>query len=127
MKLSKYTIFILIIVCLPFCFLIAEEFIIKRDRAKTRNKISKRVYQERGATHMGDMMQILPNILRSVADIQQTLLEHLHGFLEGDKSCYMLNCSKNELVVFEEKLAVSVKQLQDIQAQLIQIVTKVSS
>lgn len=104
---------------LPFCLLVAEQFIVQKGTNKRRKgQPSAKVLRERCAEQMGEIMHHFPNILHHLADVQGRILSHLYAYLEGEKCCFLLCATRPQLASAQAKLASIKSRLEAIEAEL---------
>ncbi len=103
---------------LPFCLLVAEQFIVQKGANKRRRQPSAKVLRERCAEQMGEIMHLFPDILHCLADVQGRILSHLYAYLEGDKDCFLLCANRPQLASAQAKLASIKSRLEALEAEL---------
>ena len=103
---------------LPFCLLVAEQFIVQKGANKRRKGPSAKVLRVRCAEQMGAIMHHFPTILHHLADVQGHILSHLYAYLEGEKGCFLLCATRSQLAGAQAKLASIKSRLEALEAEL---------
>ncbi|MGB8366961.1 MAG: hypothetical protein WCD44_01250, partial [Candidatus Babeliales bacterium] len=96
----------------------------KKEKKLPRMSIN--VLREECLKDMGDIMQIVPAIMREFADIQSILLTHIYAFLDNEK-CFLLSAKKEELADLNKKLTFYGQELRAIKRMLHEQVLSLSS
>jgi len=89
---------------------VAGQFVLKRKEKKV-SSVSTMVLREQCAQEMGDILQIIPDIMHGLANIQSADLSHIYAFFDGEKQCFLLSAKKNQLYGFQAKLTVHKQHL----------------
>ena len=91
---------------LPFCWLVAEQFVLTQGAKKRRTgKPSVNTLRESCTEQMGEIMQLFPTIMHHLANAQTHILSHVYAYLDGEKDCFLLRAKREQLVQAQTKLA----------------------
>jgi len=105
---------------------ISGQFVLKRKEKKFSG-VSTTVLREQCAQEMGDILQIIPDIMHELANIQSAELTHIYAFFNGEKQCFLLSANKDQLYDLQIKLTVHkqhlvrVKQILQEQGSFLQL------
>lgn len=102
------------------------QFILERKEKKVPS-ISTMVLREQCAQEMGDILQIIPDIMHGIANIQSAILIHMGAFFDGEKQCFLLSAKKNQLYDLQTKLTVHKQCLVKIKQILQELVSFLQS
>jgi len=89
---------------------VAEQFVLERKEKKVPS-VSTMVLREQCAQEMGDILQIIPDIMRELANVQSAILTHIFAFFDGEKQCFLLSAKKDQLYDLQIKLIVHKQRL----------------
>ena len=104
-------------IIIPVWLFIAEGFVLERKEKKVPS-VSTMVLREQCAQGMGDMLQMIADIMHELANIQSADLTHIGAFFNGEKKCFLLSAKKDQLYDLQIKLTVHKQHLAMIKQTL---------
>lgn len=98
---------------LPTIYLCAETFITPKKKAPSLSKLKEECCQECAA-----ILELTPEILRSIADIQQMALGNVRCYMDDGKEGFIASKSKEKLAASQEKLVALRGDLEALSVQI---------
>jgi len=96
---------------------IAGQFVSERKEKKV-SSASTMVLREQCVQDKGEILQIIPDIMHELANIQSVLLTLIYAFFDGAKKCFLLSAKKDQLYDLQIKLTVYKQHLLKIKQVL---------
>ncbi|HRN77948.1 MAG TPA: hypothetical protein PLU71_01805 [Candidatus Dependentiae bacterium] len=118
MHRSKTLFFILGMLGIVYIFAeqIENPFVVTKKKLPSISKL-----KEDNTQLLGNVLQNLPSLIKSVADLQEVSMQHLLSYAEGKKNCFWTCATKEELDAcctklqqFEQRVEWMQKQVQEI-------------
>ncbi len=93
------------------------QFLLERKEKKV-SRVSETVLREQWVQDMGDIMQIIPDIMHELANTQSAVLAHIYSFFDGEKQCFLRSAKKDQLYNLQRELVDCKQQLAAIKKTL---------
>ena len=121
MLAKKKILLISLIVALPCMILFANQTDVIVQKKKVTASKSK--LKEQNAQLLTTILQSLPSQIKTIADLQEVVMDKVSAYIEGQKNCFWSDASSERLDACHTKLEEVQKQLDQMQTQLRECVT----
>ena len=91
-------------------WIMAGQFVLERKEKKAPS-VSTTALREQCVQERRDVLQIMPDIMHEIANIQSAVLTQISAFFDGDKQCFLLSAKKDQLYDSQIKLTVHKQRL----------------
>ncbi len=113
---KKRVLFLFSIILISVGWFVTGQFLLERKEKKI-SRVSVTVLREQCVKKMGDIMQITPDSMHGLADLESSLLTHIYAFFDGEK-CFLLSAKKDQLSDLQQNLIACEQQVAAINQTL---------
>lgn len=98
---------------LPSLYILGESFVTPKKKTPSINKLKEECCQE-----CATILELTPELLRAIANIQQTALSNVRCYMDDGKEGFIATKSKEQLVTSHEKLVALRTDLEALTKQI---------
>lgn len=117
MKKSVVLFVILIPICVSSWMLFGQHFVVKKKK-----RVSVTTLREQCCQELGSLLQRLPGLIKTIADIQEKTITKVYAYLDGDKAGFWSRSKESteqslaRIQAFEQRITTMEQQLHELSA-----------
>lgn len=90
-----------VFILLPTVYLLGETFVVAKNKKKAPSHSK---LKEECCAECGSILELTPELLRAIADVQETALANVRSYIDDGKDGFIATKSKAQLTASHEKL-----------------------